>query len=228
MERQARRRKDRRGRPKPPADVRAILEALEEAYPEARTALEHETPWQLLVATILSAQCTDVRVNAITPDLFADHPDPASFRAMSQAELEGYIRTCGLYRSKARNILAAAELLGEAFDDRVPAEREALMRLPGVGRKTANVVLANVFDEDAIAVDTHVFRVSRRLGLASGETPRAVEEELMDVLPKDVWSATHHRLILHGREVCHARRPRCEACPLTAWCDWYREEGAWA
>ncbi|MBW3661132.1 MAG: endonuclease III [Gemmatimonadetes bacterium] len=200
-----------------------MLRELEKAYPEAATALEYETPFQLLVATILSAQCTDARVNTVTPDLFADHPDPPSFREMSQEELEAYIRTCGLYRNKAKNILATARMLGAEFGDEVPDSREALMRLPGVGRKTANVVLAHVHSADAIAVDTHVFRVSRRLGLARGDTPRRVEEELMQALPRETWARTHHRLIFHGRRICKAVKPRCEACPVSAWCDWYRE-----
>lgn len=202
--------------------MRAILRVLEEAYPEASTALEHDTPYQLLVATILSAQCTDERVNAVTRELFAGHPDPPSIRALSQEELEDAIRTCGLFRNKARNILAATRILGEEFEDRVPDTREELERLPGVGRKTANVVLANVHGVAAIAVDTHVFRVSRRLGLARGDTPREVERELMEILPREAWAPTHHRLIFHGRRVCTARSPRCEACPLSRWCDWYR------
>jgi len=210
------------GSGKSPESVRAILRALEAAYPEARTALRHETPFQLLVATILSAQCTDARVNAVTPALFRDHPDPESFLEMEQQELEAYIRTCGLYRSKARNILAASRLLVDEFGGGVPASRAELMRLPGVGRKTANVVLANVFGAEAIAVDTHVFRVSRRLGLAKGKTPREVEEQLMGVLPREAWAPTHHRLILHGRQVCKAARPRCEECSLTRWCDYFK------
>lgn len=174
------------------------------------------------MATILSAQCTDERVNAVTPALFADHPDPASFRELPREDLETYIRTCGLFRNKARNILATARMLGAEFDDEIPDSREDLMRLPGVGRKTANVVLANVHAADTIAVDTHVFRVSRRLGLARGDTPHKVEEELMEALPREAWAPTHHRLIFHGRQVCKAIGPRCEACPLSAWCDWYR------
>jgi endonuclease-3 len=178
------------------------------------------------VATILSAQCTDVRVNAVTPELFADHPDAEAIASMSQEDLERAIKTCGLYRGKARNILAAARTIASEHGGEVPASREALERLPGVGRKTANVVLSNVFYEPAIAVDTHVFRVSRRLGLARGDTPREVEEELMAALPRESWTSAHHRLILHGRRVCQARRPRCEECPLTRWCDWYQENVA--
>lgn len=200
-----------------------MLAALEATYPEATTALTHETPFQLLVATILSAQCTDVRVNAVTPALFRDHPDPESFVTLEIAELEASIRTCGLFRTKARNLLAASRMLLDEFGGQVPATREQLMRLPGVGRKTANVVMANAFGADAIAVDTHVYRVSKRLGMAQGTTPRAVEEELMTLLPRDLWAATHHRLILHGRRVCRAPRPLCEACPLTGWCCWYRQ-----
>lgn len=206
--------------------MRSILRALARSYPEGRTALAHENPFQLLVATILSAQCTDARVNAITPALFADSPDAESLARMSQARLEARIRSCGLFRNKARNILAAARRIVEEHGGEVPADREALQRLPGVGRKTASVVLANAFDQPAIAVDTHVFRVARRLGLARGSTPRAVEDELMEALPRSEWTPAHHRLILHGRQVCQARRPRCEVCPLTRWCDWYREHGA--
>lgn len=162
----------------------------------------------------------------MTAVLFREHPDPESILGLSQRELEDYIRPCGLYRNKARNILAASRRLDEEFGGRVPEDREALMSLPGVGRKTANVVLSSVHGKQAIAVDTHVFRVARRLGLARGDTPRRVEEELMDVLPEDEWAATHHRLIFHGREICRARRPLCERCPLTRWCDWYAENVA--
>jgi endonuclease-3 len=205
--------------------VRAILDALAESYPEARTALRHESPFQLLVATILSAQCTDVRVNEVTRYLFRDHPDLRSFLGMRQRELESAIKTCGLFRNKARNILAAARMIADEYGGEVPRTRDDLMRLPGVGRKTANVILASAFGQEAIAVDTHVFRVSRRIGLAKGTTPRAVEEDLMEALPSSEWAATHHRLILHGRRVCVAGRPRCEICPVTRWCDWYREHG---
>jgi endonuclease-3 len=166
----------------------------------------------------------------VTSVLFRAHPDPASILRLSQEELEAHIRTCGLFRSKARNILAASRRLVDEYGGRVPDDREALMTLPGVGRKTANVVLASVHRKPAIAVDTHVFRVSRRLGLAHGDTPKRVEEELMDVLPEAEWAAAHHRLIFHGRAICRARRPLCERCPLTRWCDWYADNaaaGAW-
>lgn len=176
-----------------------------------------------MVATILSAQCTDDRVNQVTAELFREHGDPQAILELSQEDLEEYIRSCGLYRNKAKNIRAASRRLVEEYDGRVPDDRDELMTLPGVGRKTANVVLANVHRVQTIAVDTHVFRVSRRLGLARGRTPLKVERELMKTLPRDTWAATHHRLILHGRAICKARRPACGECPLTRWCDWYAE-----
>lgn len=212
---------------KHPQSVRAILRRLDAEYPETQTALTHESPFQLLVATILSAQCTDARVNQVTPPLFAAFRDAAAFAALDPEELEPYIESCGLYRSKARNIVAASRMIVDEFSGCVPDNRADLTRLPGVGRKTANVVLANVFSEPAIAVDTHVFRVARRLGLATGRTPDAVEKELMEVLPREEWSATHYRLILHGRTICKARNPACDVCPLTRWCDdWRRRQDA--
>jgi endonuclease-3 len=202
--------------------VRAILRRLEAEYSDVTTALHYDSPFQLVVATVLSAQCTDARVNAVTPALFLDYPDVESFLDLEQRTLERYIKTCGLFRSKARNLLAMSRMLVEEFDGRVPGTRSELMRLPGVGRKTANVVLANAFGADTIAVDTHVFRVSRRLGLAHGDTPVEVETELMDILPQSTWSSTHYRMILHGRQVCKAQRPLCDQCPLTRWCDYYQ------
>jgi len=178
------------------------------------------------VATILSAQCTDERVNAVTPALFSAAPDPSAMAALGPEGIEPLIRTCGLFRNKAKNIHRTSQALVRDHEGEVPGDRAALVSLPGVGRKTANVVLANAFGEDAIAVDTHVFRVSRRLGLATGSTPAKVERELMEILPKDRWAPTHHRLILHGRALCTARNPRCGECPLSAWCDWYRAEAA--
>jgi endonuclease-3 len=203
--------------------VRAILDALTERYPEARTALRHQSPFQLLVATILSAQCTDARVNEVTRDLFRRYPDVSAFRKLRTRRLETMIRSCGLFRAKAKNILAATRAIAEEHGGEVPRTREELTRLPGVGRKTANVVLSSAFGTPAIAVDTHVFRVARRIGLAHGNTPARVEQELMEALPEEAWASTHHRLIQHGRQVCVAGRPRCEQCPLTRWCDWYHE-----
>lgn len=202
--------------------VRRILAALARLYPEARCALAHRNSFELLVATILSAQSTDRLVNRITPRLFAACPTPADLCALSPEELEGYIKECGLYRTKARNILAACRALVEEHGGEVPAGREALERLPGVGRKTANVVLSNAFGVPAIAVDTHVFRVANRLGLAAAATPEETERQLMRRIPRRAWSITHHRLIQHGRLVCLARNPRCHACELRPYCRWAR------
>ncbi|MFN2383583.1 MAG: endonuclease III [Gemmatimonadota bacterium] len=202
--------------------MRAILRALAATYPEAVTALHFRTPFQLLVATILSAQSTDARVNVVTGPLFRDHPTPASLARLRPVQLERYIRSCGLFRTKARAIVAAARTIETEHGGEVPADREALQRLPGVGRKTASVVLSSGFGIPAIAVDTHVGRVARRLGLAQGTTPEQVEMELMAIVPRAEWGATHHRLIAHGRQICQARRPRCEVCPLTRWCDYWQ------
>ncbi|MEX2356384.1 MAG: endonuclease III [Thermaerobacterales bacterium] len=199
--------------------VEAMINIFARLYPRPRTALEHENAFQLLVATILSAQSTDKKVNQITPRLFARCPTPAAFLELTEDELADLIRQIGLYRSKARHILAACRLLQEEYSGEIPRTREDLMRLPGVGRKTANVVLTNAFGIPAIAVDTHVFRVSRRIGLAAGNTPEKVEQELMERLPVERWHDMHHWLILHGRQVCPARRPRCEACGIAAYCD---------
>lgn len=195
-----------------------ILYELERLYPNAGTALRYTTPFELLVATILSAQCTDAQVNKVTNRLFKEHKTPEEFLELGQERLAEAIYECGFYRNKSRNIIGACERLVYEYDSKVPDELRELVTLPGVGRKTANVVLSNAFGKDAIAVDTHVFRVSRRLGLAKGETPEAVENELMQIVPKNKWSSTHHHLIHHGREVCKARRPQCEICELNPYC----------
>lgn len=214
-------RAERPRRPRVP--VRRILETLAAKYPRPKTALHWETPFQLLVATILSAQSTDAQVNKVTPRLFARYPDAHAMSRMSQAELEDSIRHLGLYRAKAKNILATCRILVDRYGGEVPADREALQSLPGVGRKTANVVLANAFGVPAIAVDTHVFRVANRLGLAEGKTPEEVEEQLMRRIPRSAWADAHHWLIYHGRDTCHARRPACEACELRPCCRAVRE-----
>lgn len=200
------------------AEIAEVLEILSELYPEPRTALEHRNPFELLVATILSAQSTDAAVNKVTPALFQRCPTPEAFQDISQEELEGYLRTLGLYRSKARYLREACRILVEEFDGEVPRTRQELMRLPGVGRKTANVVLSGAFGVPAIAVDTHVFRVSRRLGLADGDNVDDVEQQLMERIPRELWSKAHHWLIFHGRETCTARNPRCDRCPLAHIC----------
>jgi endonuclease-3 len=191
---------------------------LRATYANARTALKYGTDFQLLVAVMLSAQCTDARVNMVTPGLFRAHPDAASMAALQPEELEPLIMTCGLYKSKAKNIVATSRLLVARHESRVPATMEELIELPGVGRKTANVVLSVAFDKAAIAVDTHVFRVANRLGLTKARNPVQAEMQLMKVIPEAEWSDAHHWLIHHGREICHARRPECARCPLRELC----------
>lgn len=195
-----------------------MLSILEECYQGTSTALEYSSPFELLIAVVLSAQCTDVRVNIITKRLFPEYNTPASIRDMGLEKLEEYIRDCGLYHSKARNIMATCDILCREYDEKVPETFEELITLPGVGRKTANVVLSQLFNIPAIAVDTHVFRVSNRLGLAKGDTPRTVEEGLMKAIPRSKWSDAHHWLIWHGRKVCKARKPECNTCALVALC----------
>ncbi|MBR1407555.1 MAG: endonuclease III [Clostridia bacterium] len=197
---------------------RRILEELERLYPEARPALHFDSPWQLLVAVILSAQCTDVKVNGVTPALFAAYPTPEAMAAAQPEEIEAYIRTCGLYHAKAKNIVRTAQILCERFGGEVPADHDKLESLPGVGRKTANVVMSCAFGADAIAVDTHVFRVTNRLGLADAPDVLETEMQLMRAIPKKKWSRAHHWLIYHGRQVCHARKPSCDQCTLAPWC----------
>ncbi|WP_027717834.1 endonuclease III [Desulfovirgula thermocuniculi] len=198
--------------------VREILDILARTYPEARTALLFETPFQLLVAAILSAQTTDRQVNRITRQLFARYREPEDFARLTPEELAREIRGCGLYKNKSRHIIAASRILVEKYGSRVPESLEELQRLPGVGRKTANVVLNVAFGRPALPVDTHVLRVARRLGLARGKTPQKVEEELLAVIPEEERRDAHHRLIAHGRAVCKAVRPRCGTCSLSHLC----------
>lgn len=195
-----------------------MLSILEEWYQGMSTALDYSSPFELLIAVVLSAQCTDVRVNIITARLFPEYNTPEKISAMGQEKLEEYIRDCGLFRSKARNIMATCEMLCRDYGGKVPEHFEKLITLPGVGRKTANVVLSQLFNTPAIAVDTHVFRVSNRLGLARGGTPLEVEEGLMKAIPRDKWSDAHHWLIWHGRKVCKARKPACDSCRLVQIC----------
>jgi endonuclease III len=196
---------------------RAILSRLAKVYAGATTALHYRNDFQLLIAVILSAQCTDARVNMVTPALFRAYRNAAALAKAEPQDVEPYIKTCGLFRSKAKNIVAASRKIVE-LGGRVPDTMDALLALPGVGRKTANVVLAVAYERDAIAVDTHVFRVANRLGLVRAKTPQKVEQQLMKVVPRDQWSQAHHWLIHHGREICHARRPECPRCPLLDLC----------
>ncbi len=198
--------------------VPEILGLLEALYPHPVTELAHDGPWQLLVATILSAQCTDRRVNMITPRIFSRCRGPRELAALPVEEIEDLIKDCGLYHTKARNLKAAAEIIHTQFGGVVPAERDALMMLPGVGRKTANVVLSNCFGFDAIAVDTHVFRLAHRIGWSEAKDVRGTEDDLMRVLPQASWSRAHHWLILHGRQVCTARSPQCGRCAIAPYC----------
>jgi len=199
-----------------------ILQILESMYPNSKTALNHSSPFQLLVATILSAQCTDERVNEITKELFPAFPTPHHLAQASFEEVASYIRSAGLWRSKASNLIGTAKILVEKYGGEVPRTREDLEALPGVGRKTANVVLANAFGIPAIAVDTHVFRVANRLGLSTASTPLQTEQQLMEVIPQEKWIDAHHWLIRHGRALCKARQPLCNQCPLQSHCRHYQ------
>jgi len=202
--------------------IKQVLKILEEQYGTTGTALRFRTPFQLLVATMLAAQSTDKQVNKITEELFKAHPDPEAFLKLSLEELEGKIKRVGLYRNKAKNILAATRMILEKFGGKVPQTREELMQLPGVGRKTANVVLSVAFNHDAIAVDTHVFRVANRIGLAEGKDPLKTEKHLMKNIPQEKWSQAHHWLIWQGRMICKAQNPRCEICPLQQYCEHFQ------
>lgn len=194
------------------------IEILEQIYAGAKPELIYSNPFELLIAVILSAQCTDKRVNITTSRLFAKAPDAQSIVDMGVEALEREIRDCGLFRSKAKNIMATCRTLVEEFDGKVPEDFDTLLKLPGVGRKTANVVSSVAFNRPAIAVDTHVFRISNRLKLATGETPMEVEQGLMKAIPKEKWSDAHHWLIWHGRKICKARKPLCLECPLAEVC----------
>ena len=205
--------------PLAPERVAAILKALDEAYPNAECALHHRTPWELLVATILSAQCTDVRVNMVTPELFRRFPTPAAMAKASLPELEDLIRTTGFFRNKAKSIQGAARKIVADFGGEVPQTMAELITVPGAARKTANVVLGVAYGKaEGVVVDTHVFRIARRLELAKGETPQKVEEELMQILPRNRWIGFSHQVIHLGREVCVARKPKCRECNLETLC----------
>ena len=194
------------------------LRILRELYPNAKPALTFKTPFELLIAVILSAQCTDVRVNVVTGRLFQYANTPEAIAALGQVKLETAIHDCGFFRMKAKHILETCHILLQEYGGEVPADFEALQKLPGVGRKTANVVMSVAFHAPAIAVDTHVFRVANRLHLAVGKTPLEVEKGLQKAIPREDWSDAHHWLILHGRQLCKARKPLCGECPLASIC----------
>lgn len=199
-----------------------VLSLLQAMYPNAVTALHHENPFQLLVATILSAQCTDERVNIITQELFPAFPTAFELAEASFDEVAGYVKSAGLWQTKARNLINTAKILVEKHGGEVPQTREELEALPGVGRKTANVVLANAFQIPAIAVDTHVFRVANRIGLAQASNTYQTELQLMEAIPREFWIDAHHWLILHGRALCKSRKPLCNQCPLRPHCAYFQ------
>jgi len=201
------------------ADVPVLLDRLKAAHPDAACALEHENPFQLLISTILSAQCTDARVNMVTPGLFAKYPDAGSMSEVTQDELESIIRSTGFYRNKSKAIRAASRRLVEAYGGVVPRSMADLLSLPGVARKTANVVLGVGYGiADGIVVDTHVARLSHRLGLSRGKNAEVIERDLMRAVPREEWILLSHLLIFHGRRICVARKPKCDICPLATLC----------
>ena len=201
-------------------DINEILDRLEMQYPDAECALHHENVFQLIVAVALSAQTTDKSVNQVTPALFRKYPDPASLAAADVSEVEACLKRIGMYRTKAKNIIGMAKVLTTEYDGQVPEDYDALVSLPGVGRKTANVVLSVGFGEQRIAVDTHVFRVANRIGLVHEKDVLKTELALMDRIPQERWSRTHHSLIFHGRQCCDARKPDCEHCAVSEFCEY--------
>jgi len=210
-----------------PERVAEILQKLDEAYPDAVCALNHKTPWELLVATILSAQCTDVRVNMVTPELFKRFPTPAAMAKAKIPDLEELIRTTGFFHNKAKSIKGAAEKITGEFGGKVPQTLAELITVPGAARKTANVVLGVSYGKaEGVVVDTHVFRIAHRLDLAKGDTAQKVEQELMKVLPQDHWIRFSHQVIHHGRQVCIARKPKCAECNLETLC--HSEDKTWS
>ena len=197
------------------------LDILEEAYPDAHCELEHESPFELLVATILSAQCTDVRVNKVTSEIFKKYNRPEDFAEMDIKKLEGLIKECGLFRNKAKNIKASSSVILEDYDGEVPNTISELLKLPGVGKKTANVVASTAFGVPAIAVDTHVFRVSNRIGFVHEKNVLDTERALENKIDKSRWTKAHHLFIFHGRRCCTARNPKCESCTINKICRYY-------
>ena len=198
-----------------------LLDLLADPHPDAHCELVHSSAFELLVATILSAQCTDVRVNIVTEEMFKKYNQPQDFKDLSIGQIEDMIKTCGLYKSKAKKIKETSSILVDLYGGQVPDNLEDLVKLPGVGRKTAGVVLSNAFGIPAIAVDTHVFRVSNRIGIVKETTPEKTEFALMKAIPKDRWTHSHHLLIFHGRRVCKARKPECSNCSISHMCNYY-------
>lgn len=201
-----------------------IVKTLLDTYPDAKCELEYKTPYELLVATVLSAQSTDVRVNIVTKELFKNYNTPEKILKLGEEKLMEYIKSIGFYNVKSKNIIALSHLLIQNYDSQVPDEMDELLKLPGVGRKTANVVLSNCFGVPAIAVDTHVFRVSTRLGFSDKKDPLQVEQDLMKKISKKYWTDAHHAFIFHGRRICKARNPMCELCSVQSYCKFYKKK----
>lgn len=201
-------------------DIIKVLDILEETYPDAECALNHKNVYELIVAVALSAQTTDKSVNQVSPALFERYPDAETLAAAEPSEVEEYIKRIGMYRTKAKNIVAMAQKICCDFGGKVPNDYDSLISLPGVGRKTANVVLAVGFGQQRIAVDTHVFRVANRIGLADEKDVLKTELSLMERVPEERWSRTHHSLIFHGRQCCDARKPKCDSCPVNIYCEY--------
>lgn len=219
----------KKAKPKPPQvdpkRIKAILKILGQLYPKADCTLDHRGPWELLTATILSAQCTDLRVNKVTPQLFERFPQVADMAKADIGELEELIRSTGFFRNKAKSIKGAAKAITEQHAGQVPDNLKELVKLPGVGRKTANVVLGDAFGKPGITVDTHVGRISRRLGLTEHTNAVKAEFDLMEQIPESRWTSFSHQVILHGRQVCKSRRPLCPECGLLKYCPWGQSEG---
>lgn len=205
-------------------EIKIVIDKLLEIFPDAKAELDYTNPFELLIATILSAQCTDIQVNKTTAILFKELKSPEDYIRLSEEELGEKIHSCGFYKTKSKNILSTCKILIENYDSQVPSTLEELTTLPGVGRKTANVVLSNVFDTPAIAVDTHVFRVANRIGLANSTNVLDTEKDLMDNIEREMWSKAHHLLIFHGRRICKARKPLCDVCPVADYCFYYKTE----
>lgn len=205
-------------------DYREVLDRLRQAYPDARPALVFSSPFELLVATMLSAQCTDRQVNKCTDVLFKKYNTAEAFANLTEEELAPYIKSCGFFNTKGKNIIAMSKILTERYGGKVPEDRDLLTTLPGVGRKTANVVVSNAFGIPAIAVDTHVFRVTNRIGLAEAPNVEKTEEQLMANIPREDWAKAHHWLIYHGRQVCDAKKPACDGCCLKELCRFAKEK----
>ncbi len=204
-------------------DIIEVIDKLKTMYPDAKCELNHENPFQLLISTVLSAQTTDKKVNEVTEKLYKDYPDINSFLDIKQEELEERIKKIGLYKNKSKNIVGLVKKLHSDFNDEVPRTMEELTSLPGVGTKTANVVMSNAFGIPAFAVDTHVFRVSNRIGLVKASNVEKTEKQLRESVPRDEWILSHHLLIFHGRRCCIARNPKCEECKINLMCDYYKD-----